>query len=590
MSVGYEEKPPIVHAGAFLDQHKAVRESEDLQDFRREREGHLLIRDDRPMLIMSFGTKYTGQHGSKYRIEGKYHIPCGFKSIVKWDEDEIVFMTRQGEFSPEFQIIYLPKSSIAEDFTVFEWNGNIAEIWDQLLTVLESQDKDMTMFEKGPWYTFGVVDDTVQIAIVKAMDEKNVVEGILYCVDGQTPTMGEYERYIGLNLDSDEAYRWISHEFQNDALPPNVFQYISNGMVYWVNTATEDRTWKHPHYEKYKSMLTQARRLRPLPHWKSIMAFQIECLFQSLYSWECEATGVYPLEETVENVKELSRIFKIDVKSEPYLVHVVLRALRHYGCVVREKRCVGEVQDFRSLMQRYRDLVTQCERARVMEQQQVRSLMLCVECPPGSQTDAVLYCDHCRDLFCQACFDRLHGRGRRKKHKRTWVELGVCGECEETLAIFSCVQCQDAYCRDCYQDWHARGGRRNHIPIILRSFTTATHKIPSQSVFEFGKIAAAAITVGSQAGVNLAKALSPWIMLKDKIGVRLYWNVSSDEIRRDMPLAVINEPIEDQLGGGLAGLWAGSWGADMFEERAHSRSDTTSRTETTSTTQLSRQG
>lgn len=567
------EVPPEVHAGAFVDQRNAVRESEDLQDFRREREGHLLIRDDRPMLIMSFGTKYHGPHASKYWIEAKYHIPLGYKSIIKWDEDEIVFMIRQGEFSPEFQIIYLPKSSVAEDFTVFEWNGNIAEIWDQLLTVLESQDKDMSMFEKGPWHTFGVIDDSVQIAVSQAVDEKTVVDGILYCASQNKPTVEEYERYLNL-VEADESFKWICHEFQNDPLPANYFQHVNNGMVFWVNSVTEDRTWKHPHYDKYKGLLTMARLHKPIPHWKSIMSFQIEYLFSQLYSWEHEATGQYPQEETIENVKELARIFKIDINNEPYLVHVLKRALRHYGNVIREKRAVTEVEDFRALMQRYRDIVSQYERARTLETQQVRALMQCVECPAGEQTDAVLYCDHCKDLFCQTCFDRLHSKGRRKNHRRTWVELGVCGECEETLAIFHCVQCKDAYCRDCYSEWHGRGGRRNHIPIILRSFNTASHQIPSVPTFDFGTISSSAITVGAQAGTNLASALSPWIVFRDKIGIRIYWNTMTDERRRDLPLATVNEPLEDQLGGGLVGLWAGTWGANMFEENASSQAGT----------------
>ena len=41
---------------------------------------------------------------------------------------------------------------MADDFTLFEWNANLEEIWDQLLTVLETQEgKDMEMWEKGPW-------------------------------------------------------------------------------------------------------------------------------------------------------------------------------------------------------------------------------------------------------------------------------------------------------------------------------------------------------------------------------------------------------------------------------------------------------
>ena len=72
-------------------------QAESLQDFRREREGHLMIRDDQPFLIMSFGSRYQGVHASKYKIEGKYHIPVGYKAIIKWDDDEIVFMSREGE-------------------------------------------------------------------------------------------------------------------------------------------------------------------------------------------------------------------------------------------------------------------------------------------------------------------------------------------------------------------------------------------------------------------------------------------------------------------------------------------------------------
>jgi len=572
MATLYEDLPPEVYTGAFVDQRNAVREAEDLQDFRREREGHLLIRDDRPMLIMSFGTKYSGPHSSKYRIENKFHIPVGYKSIIKWDEDEIVFMTRRGEFSPEFQIIYLPQSSVAEDFTVFEWNGNIAEIWDQLLTVLESQDKDMTMFEKGPWYTFGIVDDSVQTAVTQKVDEKTVVEGILYCANGGKPAVEEFERYLGIDVDQDEQYQWICHEFSADVLPIDYYEYVSNGMVYWVNTATEERTWKHPYFDKYKGMLTMARIHRPIPHWKSIMGFQIEYLFSKLFTWECEATKQWPEEETIENVKEMARIFKVDIKNEPYLVHVLKRALRHYASVIKEKRAVTEVEDFRALMQRYRDIVAQYERARNLETQQVQALMHCVECPQDANTDAVLYCDHCGDLFCQACFDRLHSKGRRKNHRRTWVELGVCGECEETLALFHCVQCKDAYCKDCYAEWHVRGGRRNHVPIILRSFSTTTHQVPSLATFDFGKISSAAITVGSSSGTNLSSALSPWLVFKDTIGIRVYWNSITDERRRDQPLAVINEPVEDALGGGIIGLWAGTWGSNMFEENADNAS------------------
>jgi len=314
---------PDVHLGSHIDQMRAVNQAESLQDFRREREGHLMIRDDQPFLIMSFGSRYQGVHASKYKIEGKYHIPVGYKAIIKWDDDEIVFMSREGSFGPEFQIIYLPQSAVAEDFTLFEWNPNIAEIWDQLLTVLETQDKDMGMFAAGPWQTFGVTEDTVQIAVTQQVDQKTVVDGILYCANGTQPTLEEYEKYLGFNYDTDEAYSWVVHEFMNEALPPDFYQYCSSGMFYWVDGRTQESTWKHPHYDKYKNMLQVCRKQKTLPHWKSIMAFQIEFLFSTLYTWEAEASGKYPKEETVENVLEMARIFKVDIKNEPYLVHVL---------------------------------------------------------------------------------------------------------------------------------------------------------------------------------------------------------------------------------------------------------------------------
>ncbi len=46
-----------------------------------------------------------------------------------------------------------------------------------LLSVLETQDKDMGMFAAGPWQSFGVTEDTVQIAVTQQVDQKTVVDG-----------------------------------------------------------------------------------------------------------------------------------------------------------------------------------------------------------------------------------------------------------------------------------------------------------------------------------------------------------------------------------------------------------------------------
>lgn len=562
----YQEGVPAA-MGQHFEQQASVDQTEGLQDYRRKQEGTLLIIDDRPLLIMAFGHKYVGPHAAKYKYQGKYHIPVNYKVIVKWEEDEIVFMTRQGAFGPEFQIIYLPKSAVAEDFTLFEWSQNLAEIWEQLLTILRDQEgKDPQkdpVFKLGPWDTFGVKDDTVQIALNQNVDDRTVVAGILYCRNGQVPEEEEYANYLQFEPEADHHFRWVVREFKAEKLPPNYFQYVRDGMVYWVDARTQEATWKHPHYDKYKKMLVTAKQQRPQPYPKATMHFQIEFHFSTIFTWECETQG-YPPVETVDNVLEMARIIKVDIKNEPYLVHVLKRALRHYAAVVKEKRAVQDVDDFRNLCERYRDLVGQFDRAKAIEATQVRQLMKCVDCPDESKKDAVLFCDQCKDLFCQDCFNRLHNKGRRKNHQRTWVELGTCAECNEAMALLHCVQCQDAYCRDCFQEWHTRGGRRNHVPIILRSFNVQNHKVPAAPGFD--GMPEHALTIGSAASQNLAKAMSPWLAFEDEAGIRLYYNVRTGESRRDMPLAVLNEPIEDDKGGGLAGGWAGAWGANMYPD------------------------
>jgi hypothetical protein len=239
------------------------------------------------------------------------------------------------------------------------------------------------------------------------------------------------------------------------------------------------------------------------------------------------------------------------------LVHVLKRALRHYANAVREKRKVKDVEDFRNLMQRYRDMVGTFELAREEESRRIEVMKLCVQC---NERDAVLFCDQCKDFFCQGCFDRMHARGRRQNHRRTWVEMGMCAECQESIALFHCVQCADLYCKDCYKDWHIRGGRRNHIPIILRSFNSQTHMLPE-----------ATPAMGTQSAKILAKARSPWFSFVDDNGVQLFYNIQTAQSRRDMPLDIINDPIEDGTGGGLGGGWAGTWGGNMFPDPLDSR-------------------
>lgn len=544
-----EGDPPQIFTGGYFDQQNIVNQAQDLQDFRRRQEGHLIIADDRPILVMAFGTKYLGNLAAKYKIEGKYEVPVDYKVIIKWDEDEIVFMTRGGTFGPEFQIVYLPKSAVQEDFTLFEWNANIAEIWDQFLTIIEGkEDRDMRLFNQGPWRTFGVTRDEVQIALKQGTDQ-TVVDGILYCADGQNPSWEEHMLYLGFDANTDEPFLWIFKAFMDEPTPGFV-QHLKDGMVYWHGNGAS--TWKHPNFDKYRRMLQTARTMRPVMHWKPIMAFRIEFLLTGIFTWEVEASGEMPLVVTVENVLEMSRIFMVDIENEPFLVHVLKRGLRHYASVVREKRKVKDVEDFRNLIERYQDIVKQFETSSQEEAALVHKLKMCVEC---TNNEAVLFCDQCKDFFCHSCYDRLHARGRRQNHCHTWVEMGLCAECQETPAMFHCVSCADLYCMDCFLEWHIRGGRRNHIPIVLRSFQAQQNVLPE-----------AHKAMGTGSAKIRDQAYSPWFAFEDENNIKFYYNFKTREWRRDRPMHIINEPIQENIGGGISGSWSGTWGANMFQD------------------------
>ena len=210
-----------------------------------------VFRPDFPMRILAFGQKYNKKdHPMKYKAEGKYHIPVGYKAIAKWCEDEIGFMTKEDQFGPAFKIVYLPKSEVVADFTNFSWTTNMTELWGSLLTVLEQQDKDMSMFKKGPWHTFGITDDAVQNWFCDKLLSKN------------QSTVQEYSDYLGMVSPIDDQFIWICYQMMNDPLPPNVYQYVNmTGEVYWNDAAAKDGVsfWKHPHYDKYRSILDRAR-------------------------------------------------------------------------------------------------------------------------------------------------------------------------------------------------------------------------------------------------------------------------------------------------------------------------------------------
>ncbi|KAH9194227.1 hypothetical protein AeNC1_003806 [Aphanomyces euteiches] len=93
------------------------------------------------------------------------------------------------------------------------------------------------------------------------------------------------------------------------------------------------------------------------------------------------------------------------------------------------------------------------------EEQEEPADAMCIEC---EETEATRRCFQCEDVFCDSCYERTHGTGKRAAH--TWKAIGPikCIECEKMKATRWCDQCMDPYCLGCYSIIHAKGNKAHH--------------------------------------------------------------------------------------------------------------------------------
>ncbi|KAG3116534.1 hypothetical protein PI124_g4826 [Phytophthora idaei] len=95
---------------------------------------------------------------------------------------------------------------------------------------------------------------------------------------------------------------------------------------------------------------------------------------------------------------------------------------------------------------------------------------LCVEC---EEEDARRQCAQCEDVFCDACYEKLHHSAKREKH--TWKAIGSlrCIECEKMRATRWCSVCEDPYCLGCFTIIHSKGNKVNHQWTDMATFKKA---------------------------------------------------------------------------------------------------------------------
>ncbi|CEM11134.1 unnamed protein product [Vitrella brassicaformis CCMP3155] len=568
-----------------------IQKTEELSEFKRnERDGFLLMRGDSPLMVMQIGHKYEGDAALErnYVAEDKFIIPVGYKAVSKWGEDEIIFMTREGRDGPEYQIIYLPRSAVQEDLTALPWSGSIHRMWADLVKTLKQaaattatlqaggktqtsapggqpDDKraggNLAHFEKGPWWVFGIADDAIQQHL--SSDKGTTTSGlgeVLGCGEGSGPSFEEYGKYLGYDPARDEMLRWVVEVMMKEPLPNHLQQNIVDGLVYWVDTRKNESTWKHPHADKYKELLDAGRRDRPVPHWRSIAAFQIKMLMHKVIREEDEEVAacldgggrpprLLSLADCYTTIKDLARIYEVDLKAEPFLAHVLRKAARYFYHTARRHEEVHDVSDFYALVQRYRDVVQSFVQQQETDQELVRNLLRCVEC---RREKATVFCDKSEDLLCQRCYEATHSKGHRSQHYITQVEFEMCVECGQQVAVFHCTSCRDSFCRNCFELLHMKGGRRGHVPIILRALNASKAFLPNR---QGGMVSlpasmrrASPLKATAEAAHVLAKVRSHWVQFEDRLGLPVFYNLMTDEARRDIPASMLNEPLEWVVG------------------------------------------
>ncbi|KAF1775659.1 WW domain [Phytophthora cactorum] len=89
------------------------------------------------------------------------------------------------------------------------------------------------------------------------------------------------------------------------------------------------------------------------------------------------------------------------------------------------------------------------------------------------EEDARRQCAQCEDVFCDACYEKLHHSAKREKH--TWKAIGSlrCIECEKMRATRWCSVCEDPYCLGCFTIIHSKGNKVNHQWTDMATFKKA---------------------------------------------------------------------------------------------------------------------
>ena len=102
----------------------------------------------------------------------------------------------------------------------------------------------------------------------------------------------------------------------------------------------------------------------------------------------------------------------------------------------------------------------------------------CKECDYQLATKTCDTCtaeQHASCNYCDVCHVNVHRfQEKKKEHNWSWL-VQPCVECKSYAARWRCEDCEDVYCTACYSKVHKRGSRVNHRCEPLTYYTPTIH-------------------------------------------------------------------------------------------------------------------
>jgi hypothetical protein len=440
-------------------------------------------------------------------------IPIGFSSAIPLENSQVIINTRESDGKAEFQMCFPDAENI-----LCPWTDDIDTLWIETLQKLEVDEnysfteETLDFLDADPLFLFGIADASTQQAIEKASSSSVPALRSI----GETPTLAEWFSYMGADPEIDRNFAWVISSIADSELPVPWTSYKGIGSVIcFLNSSTNETTWKHPYYDYFAQLLHHCRRSSPEDNIK----LRVNRL---IWSYETEANSSDFLQYPIvcpKYVALLAEIFSIDIVEEGLLVRHLKSFLKIFALQYRleEEVSLQEVKLALNIIESER------KSFHIIKENEIPDKLFCVECG----LSAAMICVECNDCFCSSCDNILHSKGNRSSHNRNSFIL--CSLCKRKPASLQCTYSFGCFCYTCFHEKHAKSLPRfiDLKPVeidYLKKLNVDLKDLTGEEYCEGGISKSAPANSSSECG---------WHPFFDMRGVKYFFNFKSQEsVRR----------------------------------------------------------